>query len=281
MREWDECECGRREWCTSSNSKHWFTTSFLRKVPESDARSVARTSCVCSGWLRTVRARGTTRRRQGVRSAGHETSGGVGATAGLRLKCVNTGSSNNHSSGAVWESRWPSWAVRPYEPHGFHGRKAILNRAHGLVSPGPKYVIRHPRTLSITRRKKRQQRCERTLGWMRTTIAKVRVWMEFNGKWCCSEEAQDADRQGLTCKYAIDNADICLKKCKYAIDNADICLRKHASTLLTMQTFAWGRPKDTVCVWCVCVCVCVTVYMYVCKSDSKVTGVCEINWKSV
>ena len=60
------------------------------------------TSCVCSGWLRTVRARGTTRRRRGVRSAGQETSGGVGATAGLRLKCVNTGSSSsNQSSGAV------------------------------------------------------------------------------------------------------------------------------------------------------------------------------------
>ena len=30
-----------------------------------------------------------------------------------------------HSSGAVWESRWPSWAVRPNEPSGFRGRKAI------------------------------------------------------------------------------------------------------------------------------------------------------------
>ena len=29
------------------------------------------------------------------------------------------------SSGAVWESRWPSWAVRPNEPSGFRGRKAI------------------------------------------------------------------------------------------------------------------------------------------------------------
>ena len=38
------------------------------------------------------------------------------------------------SSGAVWESRWPSWAFRPNEPCGFRGRKAILNHAHALVS---------------------------------------------------------------------------------------------------------------------------------------------------
>ena len=39
-----------------------------------------------------------------------------------------------HSSGAVWESRWPSSAVRPNEPSGFRGRKAILNHASALVS---------------------------------------------------------------------------------------------------------------------------------------------------
>ena len=38
-----------------------------------------------------------------------------------------------HSSGAVWELRWPSWAVRPNEPSGFRGRKAIVNRAHALI----------------------------------------------------------------------------------------------------------------------------------------------------
>ena len=42
-----------------------------------------------------------------------------------------------HSSGAVWESRWPSWAVRPNEPSGFRGRKAILNHVHALVSACP------------------------------------------------------------------------------------------------------------------------------------------------
>ena len=37
------------------------------------------------------------------------------------------------SSGAVWESRWPSWAVRLNEPSGFRGRKPILNHASALV----------------------------------------------------------------------------------------------------------------------------------------------------
>ena len=39
-----------------------------------------------------------------------------------------------HSSGAVWESRWTSWAVRPNEPSGFRGRKELLNRASALVT---------------------------------------------------------------------------------------------------------------------------------------------------
>ena len=56
----------------------------------------------------------------------------------------------NHNSGAVWESRWPSWAVRPNEPSGFRGHKATLNHASALVSACPLYVNRHPRTLSNT-----------------------------------------------------------------------------------------------------------------------------------
>ena len=55
-----------------------------------------------------------------------------------------------HSSGAVWESRWPSWAVRPNEPSGFHGCKELLHRASALVTTCPKYVNWHLRTLSIT-----------------------------------------------------------------------------------------------------------------------------------
>ena len=33
------------------------------------------------------------------------------------------------SSGAVWKSKWPSWAFRPNDPYGFCGRKATLNHA--------------------------------------------------------------------------------------------------------------------------------------------------------
>ena len=40
------------------------------------------------------------------------------------------------SSGAVWESRWPSWAFRPNEPYGFcHGQSNIepcLGTGHSL-----------------------------------------------------------------------------------------------------------------------------------------------------
>ena len=39
-----------------------------------------------------------------------------------------------HSSGAVCESRWPSWAVRPNEPSGFLGRKDLMNHASALVT---------------------------------------------------------------------------------------------------------------------------------------------------
>ena len=42
-----------------------------------------------------------------------------------------------HSSGAVWESKWTSWAVRPNEPSGFRGRKELLNRASALVTTCP------------------------------------------------------------------------------------------------------------------------------------------------
>ena len=41
------------------------------------------------------------------------------------------------SSGAVWKSRWSSWAFRPNEPYGFRGCKAMLNHAHALVSACP------------------------------------------------------------------------------------------------------------------------------------------------
>ena len=42
-----------------------------------------------------------------------------------------------HSSGAVWEWMWTSWAVRPNEPSGFRGRKDLLHRASALVTTCP------------------------------------------------------------------------------------------------------------------------------------------------
>ena len=52
-------------------------------------------------------------------------------------RAIMPGGNVSQSSGAVWESRWPSWAFRPNEPSGFRGRKAILNHAHALVSACP------------------------------------------------------------------------------------------------------------------------------------------------
>ena len=60
-----------------------------------------------------------------------------------RYKASFLPSAPSDSSGAVWESRWLSWAVRPNEPSGFRGRKDLLNRASALVNW-------HLRTLSNT-----------------------------------------------------------------------------------------------------------------------------------
>jgi len=68
------------------------------------------------------------------------------------LRCYKklfTHAESHHSSGAVWESRWTSWAVRPNEPSGFCGRKDLLNRASALVTTCPYYVNWHLKTLSI------------------------------------------------------------------------------------------------------------------------------------
>ena len=69
------------------------------------------------------------------------------------LKCNDKHWPHEHktrSSGAVWESRWTSWAVRPNEPSGFRGRTDLLNRASALVTTCPEYVNWHLRTLSNT-----------------------------------------------------------------------------------------------------------------------------------
>ena len=58
-------------------------------------------------------------------------------TYGYRYKTDLSLKSFVHSSGAVWESRWTFWAVRPNEPSGFRGRKDLLNRASALVTTCP------------------------------------------------------------------------------------------------------------------------------------------------
>ena len=68
----------------------------------------------------------------------------------LVLGCNTYIPQNSQSSGAVWKSRWPSWAFRPNEPCCFCGRKAIFNHAHALVTVCPWYVNRHPRTWRCT-----------------------------------------------------------------------------------------------------------------------------------
>ena len=61
----------------------------------------------------------------------------IGAALGQRTERGDFHFLDRHSSGAVWESRWLSWAVRHNEPSGFRGRKAILNHASALVSACP------------------------------------------------------------------------------------------------------------------------------------------------
>ena len=65
------------------------------------------------------------------------------ATPSHRNNCLNNTKSaihyhqEHHSSGAAWESRWSSWAVRSNEPSGFRGGKDLLNRASALVTTCP------------------------------------------------------------------------------------------------------------------------------------------------
>ena len=71
----------------------------------------------CTIVLRMVEAGSCT-----VTSSSRGRSVGHGASSVTEL-----GGVLSRSSGAVWKSRWPSWAFRPNEPCGFSGRKAILN----------------------------------------------------------------------------------------------------------------------------------------------------------
>ena len=52
----------------------------------------------------------------------------------------------NHSSGDVWESRWPSWAFRPNEPYGFRGRKAVGLSLSLICQPTSEKIEQHNRT---------------------------------------------------------------------------------------------------------------------------------------
>ena len=63
--------------------------------------------------------------------------GGLTSAAGNHYNYGLLGTGRGHSSGAVWESRWTSWAVRPNEPSGFRGRKDLLHRASALVTTCP------------------------------------------------------------------------------------------------------------------------------------------------
>ena len=54
-----------------------------------------------------------------------------------RRACHRKSSLCHHSSGAVWELRWTSWAVRPNEPSGFLGCKELLYHALALVTTCP------------------------------------------------------------------------------------------------------------------------------------------------
>ena len=50
---------------------------------------------------------------------------------------VSAAQLSHQSSGAVWKSRWPSWAFHPHEPYRFCGHKATLNHASASVAICP------------------------------------------------------------------------------------------------------------------------------------------------
>ena len=66
-----------------------------------------------------------------------ETESTVSVIVSVLIKVLNSMMLDCHSSGAVWESRWTSWAVRPNKPSGFRGRKDLLNSASALVTTCP------------------------------------------------------------------------------------------------------------------------------------------------
>jgi len=57
------------------------------------------------------------------------------AVCGVLFYYKRESTTGHSSSGAVWESRWTSWAVRPNGPSGFRGHKDL--HARTLVSACP------------------------------------------------------------------------------------------------------------------------------------------------
>ena len=91
--------------------------------------------------LKTFKSRASDRELNIVKRALLLLTSGASNTRGAdfikMFHCSEDITTDRHSSGAVWESRWPSWPVRPNEPSGFRGRKAILNHASALVTACP------------------------------------------------------------------------------------------------------------------------------------------------
>ena len=97
--------------------------------------------------------------------------------------CHFKGAGGAFSSGAVWESRWPSWTVRPNEPSGFRGRKAILNYASALVSHSLSLICQ-PTSEDI--KQHYLPFCSLAKGWIlvlsRITLKRI-LW---NSAWWCT-----------------------------------------------------------------------------------------------
>ena len=99
---------------SSGRSLHLIISQLRTKYSSSNcSNNVRRTKCSVK---KRIIVRRTVRSKCGEQTV-RPLKDGPKASVGLPWK---------HSSGAVWESRWPSWAVRPNEPSGFRGRKAIL-----------------------------------------------------------------------------------------------------------------------------------------------------------
>ena len=129
---------------TVRRAADWTAVQWRRESPHSQEQPVCHSQLPSMGCPNTVAKE--TRATLAETYTSSPTPATVYLAAGRTVKSSHA-QPQCHSSGAVWESRWPSWAVRPNEPSGFRGRKAILNHASALVSA---CVNWHLRTLSNT-----------------------------------------------------------------------------------------------------------------------------------